>query len=772
MPTTDDEAALFSQFVRSQTAEAEARLFEIDPAREQVSRQRRVSFSEAARIVASDPRRLAQEANAATAHFMESVRRWADKGWLYDPGQRRFVQQMRGVDPEPAAPFFLHRPLPFGEAATAAALPPFSRGDPGRPTSEWELLLLHPDTQSQPTSMEILKGNLARRFAGAAAQCVWVIRAGNPEEATAAADATAGEPRRHRPVAVHAVAVVGAAAAAARGATAGAEAGGDIAPVAGLASAAEAASQPGAQAGARPAPDVVEVSARSAAPRPGEADAASLAEPTLGHRVNRCFDAAIEGGADLVLLDCGDAFELGLPQTPLTVDDWLPVYPCVLDPGTLLFTPSQLEQLNGVDGSAATPADVANSLLTRSASTIGAVLVAKGVQPPRSPASAEVSWHRSGLSSVRAGMLSDGRVSLLRPCIGRHAPPAAHGWLSQDTHAGLLAAIRETRPECILELGSWYGKSTRAIRRAAPGSTIIAVDWFKNNARLDWPMKRLGPADKLFLNHPRFETFAANMLATEAALQGQARPAAAPASSAACAAGTDAGPADGAAAEPADGAALRSEPGSLGRTFLMQADAHDAVRIAARLIEADPSVPEPSIVFIDCEKKSAPLEALLKAVHKCFPRAVVVGDDLVYPSVQAVAARQPPGRCLSLSESYTLLPPDASPEVSERFKAALLRARDDLRPPAHQALMWRQLEKDQAALLLDWTDACAAAQTPLAFADGGTALHDLCRRRNTKQLHQLWPRLFSAGQEWTPPLVNAAQLTPWDYLANRMPFFS
>jgi len=730
---------MFEDFTESQAAEAFARLFEVEPKREEICKRRRCSRADAAVITDKEPGPHASRAINLSEGFLRQAGKWAAKGWLYDPGRRRFVPHAAGVDPEPESAFFLHRPLPWradGPERDESGLPP------ARPLG---LHILHPDTQRQPASMRLLERHLARRFVGARARSVHVVRA------------SAADTESQRKVTVRQVARTRTVPE--RDEFEAAEAGADDGP-------APAAHGP-AVAGARA--DEPTVSER-------------MCGAPLGRGVNEAIRDAIAAGADLIVVECGDPFSLRVAGS-VEVDDIVPVYPVVLDTGAIVLTPAQAEQLNGVDPGADTPADVVNSLLTRAGSTIGAVLVPPGVQAPAPPRHADTGWHAHGLSSVRDGLESDGRVTRLRACTGRHAARVGHGWLSQDTHAGLLAALRAAKPTCVLELGSWYGKSTRAIRREAPGATILAVDWYKNNARLDWPMKKLGPGDKLFLNHPRFEAFAANMLACEAQVARGAvaagRAGAGSASSAATAA-ADAAAASGAEDAADDEAASGTEAApdgpaaalGVGATYLVQADAHEAVEMLRALVAATPAVDTPQVVFVDCEKKTAKLRSLLAGITAAFPQAIIVGDDLVYGSVQAVVDALPAGRCIPLSEAYVLAPEGWPAARRAGLKALMADAREELRPSAEQDASAAFVAHSQLTQLFEWHAPPAVLHAPLPFSMGGTLLHDLCRRRDAKALRAVWPRFVEAAESWRAPLANSAQLTPWDYLAHFLQFFT
>ena len=250
-------------------------------------------------------------------------------------------------------------------------------------------------------------------------------------------------------------------------------------------------------------------------------------------------------------------------------------------------------------------------------------------------------------------------------------------------------------------------------------------------------MKRLSPADKLFLCHPRFETFAANLASAEAAA---------------------------------------GSGGSGGRTLMVQCDAHDAVPLLSGLVASDSAVPEPGVVFIDCEKKTAPLRGLLAAVRDAFPSAVIVGDDLVFPSVKAaIEPARAAAPCLPLEEAYVLVPPPGRcPSGVGLFALARLiaAARESLAPPSPDAAAAALLlSKGRGRDVLASLPHHRALRTELRFADGDTALHEACRQRSALELLAALGALREGAARWEAPLGNAACLLPWDFLTHRLQFF-
>jgi hypothetical protein len=114
--------------------------------------------------------------------------------------------------------------------------------------------------------------------------------------------------------------------------------------------------------------------------------------------------------------------------------------------------------------------------------------------PPAStlPEDGGKALYRSGLSTFAegGGPYLDGRVVRVVPGVASNVPHCAHGWLSNDTKVLLSAAIAACKPRALLELGAWYGLSsrhimTRAAEEGIPRMQFFSVDYFKNTAHYD-----------------------------------------------------------------------------------------------------------------------------------------------------------------------------------------------------------------------------------------------------------------------------------------------
>ena len=246
---------------------------------------------------------------------------------------------------------------------------------------------------------------------------------------------------------------------------------------------------------------------------------------------------------------------------PIVPDAFIPRYPMILSPDVVVMTPLQLAQI----GNLTLNSPLSSQLISRAAHTLGAVLVKRGVELPH-PESA----HKP---KIRMYKLAKELVS--------YVPRHEYGWLGNDTRGALTAAIKAINPRRILEMGTWYGKSTMLIRTLAPDASIHAVDIFKPPPAIRHRLTRYTPGDKMFFAHPRLETFGANIMAL---------------------------------------------PGT-GDVYAIQGDAVVSVRSLAKMgYKFD-------LVYVDFEKKTERLVKVLEELRSLFPTAVLVGDDRVFPSV-------------------------------------------------------------------------------------------------------------------------------------------
>ncbi|KAJ1445954.1 hypothetical protein M885DRAFT_278670 [Pelagophyceae sp. CCMP2097] len=101
----------------------------------------------------------------------------------------------------------------------------------------------------------------------------------------------------------------------------------------------------------------------------------------------------------------------------------------------------------------------------------------------------------------------------------RHRPsatPFMHGWFL-ETHERVFRAVLTDETRVVLELGSWYGASTRWLaRHVPPGSTVYAVDLWRDNFILDEQRDHYSTMGdrrlvSMLQRHPLRQTFLANL---------------------------------------------------------------------------------------------------------------------------------------------------------------------------------------------------------------------------------------------------------------------
>ena len=429
------------------------------------------------------------------------------------------------------------------------------------------------------------------------------------------------------------------------------------------------------------------------------------------------------------------------PGGPVVLDAFVPTYPVELEPDVWVLTPIIAAQ---VAGEASGPAALRQALAAR----LGAVI--------RPVAGAE-----EGRGALRSGRAAPARrarapaagpplVTPVAPGAVRFVPRCAHGWLAGGSAALLRAALQAARPETYVELGAWLGSSAvfaaRTARALGLPLTIYAVDFFQNAAASTSDRTRLVPADKLYAAHPRFETFHAN---------------------------------------------LADEVGGGVRAFSVRAEASAGARAVAPLAAGG----RPAVVFVDCEKRREPLLELLRLVAGLFPGALVVGDDLVFPSVRQALAdlkaalaggRAPEGlggrRVFETRNGYALVPP----AFAAAFEAALAAP-----PPAGAPGQDADADADRGADADAFAAALASALAGPAGGAAGAAAAAAARARAAEagkgdpgpwrmQLAQKAPqlladpRVFEAALGGNPAdwlrLADAGAQTPFDLLTHGSSF--
>jgi len=86
-----------------------------------------------------------------------------------------------------------------------------------------------------------------------------------------------------------------------------------------------------------------------------------------------------------------------------------------------------------------------------------------------------------------------------------NVPPDQHGWFRESNQVVLKEQLN-SEMGCIIELGSWLGKSTRFICEHAPNAAVYAIDHWEGSPEHHQP-HRLDVKDKLAT---LYETFIVN----------------------------------------------------------------------------------------------------------------------------------------------------------------------------------------------------------------------------------------------------------------------
>ncbi len=86
-------------------------------------------------------------------------------------------------------------------------------------------------------------------------------------------------------------------------------------------------------------------------------------------------------------------------------------------------------------------------------------------------------------AAVAALVAADARVGF--PQVEPAVDPNPHGWFFPP-HRVVMSNLMSAETSCVLELGSWLGKSTRFIAERAPNAYVFAVDlWSNEHIRAD-----------------------------------------------------------------------------------------------------------------------------------------------------------------------------------------------------------------------------------------------------------------------------------------------
>eukprot|EP00475_Leptophrys_vorax_P035578 TRINITY_DN58732_c0_g1_i1.p1 TRINITY_DN58732_c0_g1~~TRINITY_DN58732_c0_g1_i1.p1 ORF type:complete len:661 (+),score=146.46 TRINITY_DN58732_c0_g1_i1:46-2028(+) len=432
-----------------------------------------------------------------------------------------------------------------------------------------------------------------------------------------------------------------------------------------------------------------------------------------GKGLNSLIHEALEGDRELIAV--GPFFD---SEEPIEFDTFIPVFP-IRSGDWFLFTPMQLFQVNGFPQDVLDVPSLFSEMLCRISAELGAVLETRDLRFHPDPLEPSTKMYTDGLSSREAQLYQDSRVVKVKCGLGKFVPAAEHGWCSPCTKASLRTAIEICSPKSIIELGSWYGCSATFIKQHADENcALFAVDYFKNNAIYEHKMSDINPIDKLFLNHIRYESFYRNM--------------------------------------------HNFRNVSMLKMEIRAGFEH----LGTCSIEAD-------IVFVDCEKKTGPLVALLKQIRSQYPTAIIVGDDYCFKSVQRAISdikkifsseRVFPG-----TDSYLIVPEKWSHISSDTVRRYL---KQFLSYDKHDKNIVDLIEKERYREVLDQTKKAGKSLFDfLSVGQGQSVAHELSRRRKSR-IQDVWDAVFKPKVEDLKgrSICNAAGLTPFDFLTHKIDF--
>lgn len=333
------------------------------------------------------------------------------------------------------------------------------------------------------------------------------------------------------------------------------------------------------------------------------------------NELNKILNEIISKNYDLIFISTNKEFKT------YKVDSFVPTYPIVYDENAIAITPIQLMQINGVNPNTE---NISKSLLNRISQELGAVLIMNDLSFDKSynfkikPESIV-----NGMSDFKEGIFKDGRFQKLIPESVKYIPRFGHGWISNSTLSTLDTVCHYTSPKVIFELGSWYGLSSRVISHSMISPyTIYSVDVYKNSAISDKSYYKNSPENKMFLNHLRYETRCANEVRQEKEVN-------------------------------ISRFFFDEQVSDIEHeTIMVKMDIYEAIEIFYK------EKISPDLIFVDFEKKTKALINLLHKLVKYFPKAIIVGDDLVSSSVKNAlkAVKTSMVNVYEFGESYIIYP--------------------------------------------------------------------------------------------------------------------
>jgi hypothetical protein len=331
------------------------------------------------------------------------------------------------------------------------------------------------------------------------------------------------------------------------------------------------------------------------------------------HKINEKLYESLQDNYDLIVISTNSRSEIIL-------DDFIPAYPLFLYNDVLIMTPILLQQTNGCDES-----NIMKSFKNRIINIFGVTLIdSKMSKDSMFEQNIEKESLLQGISDYQTEtVLKDGRIQKLNPDFSKHISFNGHGWASQYTQSNLISALRTIKPKVILELGVWYGLSTRLISYYNPvkDCKIYCADFYKNSAIPEKEYKKLYPSDKFYKNHQKYETFYANL--------------------------------SGRISENDLTQRFyfdKVDTNKSKEVYVMKMDAYEAIEIAKT------NNLEPDLIYVDFVKNTKELTQVLKKLRDYFPTASIVGDDYVYDRVKKAVSNANLKYTWNFTESYAIIP--------------------------------------------------------------------------------------------------------------------
>jgi len=256
------------------------------------------------------------------------------------------------------------------------------------------------------------------------------------------------------------------------------------------------------------------------------------------------------------------------------------LYPVVLyNPQVLIISSILLQQINYLPESKDFE-DMIDKILINIKYFIGGVMTDK-INKMRNISENEIYTNKFAKSSLER---NPHVIKLNISSSVRYYDNCEHGWLTKWTKENLKYVIAEYKPKNILELGAWYGLSSRFIIENAPDANLYTFDKFQNLCLSPYKIDHRNVLNEFYFSYPRMETFYKNITNTNT---------------------------------------NKSRD-----IYAIREDAYKSLDIMKENnIEID-------MIFIDFIKKTKNLIEFLKKCINYYPKAIIVGDDYVFETVQ------------------------------------------------------------------------------------------------------------------------------------------